>query len=71
MTTPDTRIDDLEVKIAFLEHTLSQLDDVVRELADENRLLKREIIELRQRMMAGGNPGDEMDPERYQVPPHY
>ncbi len=71
MNTPDTRIDDLEVKIAFLEHTLSQLDDVVRELADENRLLKREIIELRQRMMAGGNPGDEMDPERYQVPPHY
>lgn len=69
--TADRRLEDMEVKIAFLEHTLSELDGVVRELADDNTRLKREVLELRERMQAAMGNGEAMDPERYQVPPHY
>ena len=69
--TPDPRIQDMEVKIAFLEHALSQLDEVVREVADDNVRLKREVAELRERLQAAMGTGEAMDPERYQVPPHY
>ncbi|HCH62992.1 MAG: SlyX protein [Deltaproteobacteria bacterium] len=70
-TSPDSRLEDMEVKIAFLENALSQLDEVVRELADDNVRLKREVAELRERMQAAMGAGEAMDPERYQVPPHY
>jgi uncharacterized coiled-coil protein SlyX len=67
----DRRLEDMEVKIAFLEHTLSELDGVVRELADDNVRLKREVVELRERLQVAIGGGESMDPERYQVPPHY
>mgnify|MGYP000385925135 CR=1 FL=1 len=69
MTTEDPRLEAMEVKLAYLEHALAQLDEVVRELADDNLRLKREVVELRERLASGSGP--EMDPDRYQVPPHY
>ena len=69
--TPDTRLEDMEVKMAFLEHSLSQLDEIVRELSDDNLRLKREVAELRERLQVAMGSGEAMDPERYQVPPHY
>ena len=45
--------------------------EVVRELADDNIRLKRELLELRERMQAAMGNGEAMDPERYQIPPHY
>ena len=69
--TPDTRLEDMEVKMAFLEHSLSQLDEIVRELSDDNLRLKRGVAELRERLQAAMGSGEAMDPERYQVPPHY
>jgi uncharacterized coiled-coil protein SlyX len=71
MTQPNARLEDLEVKVAYLEHTLSQLDEVVRDLADDNLRLKREVAELRERLTAAVGSGPEMDPSQYQVPPHY
>ena len=70
-TSPDPRLEDMEVKMAFLEHALSQLDEVVRELADDNVRLKRTVAELQERLQAAMGTGEAMDPERYQVPPHY
>lgn len=69
--TADTRLEDVEVKVAFLENTLSQLDEVIRELADDNARMSREIQELRERLQAGLSAGGDLDPEAYQVPPHY
>jgi len=71
MTQPNKRLEDLEVKLAFFEHALSQLDEVVRELADDNARLKREVTELRGRVTAAVGSGPDMDPAQYQVPPHY
>lgn len=70
MSAPDTRIEDLEVKVAFLEHTLSQLDEVVRELADDNVALKRQVVELTERVKAASQ-GADIDASPHQVPPHY
>ena len=69
--TSDERLEDMEVKMAFLEHSLSQLDEIVRELSEDNLRLKREVGELRERLQAAVGSGEAMDPERYQVPPHY
>lgn len=71
MTQPDARMEDLEVKLAFLEHALAQLDGVVRELADDNVRLKREVADLRERLNTAVGSGPQMDPAQYQVPPHY
>jgi uncharacterized coiled-coil protein SlyX len=70
-TTPEARLEDMEVKMAFLEHSLSQLDEIVREVSEDNLRLKREVGDLRQRLQAAMGSGEGMDPERYQVPPHY
>ena len=69
--TPDNRLEAMEVKMAFLEHSLSQLDEIVRELSEDNLRLKRKVAELRERLQVALGSGEAMDPERYQVPPHY
>lgn len=57
-------IEDLQVRLAFHEHHLAELDAVIRELRDQVDRLREEVRELReQRPM-----GDE-DPD--QKPPHY
>jgi len=69
--TPDKRLEDMEVKMAFLEHTLSQLDEIVREVSSDNMRLKQEVADLRERLQGALGSGEAMDPERYQIPPHY
>ncbi len=71
MNTPESRIEDLEVKLAYLERTVTELDEVLREVADDNRRLKREMTELRERVLRAMGDGTDMDPEIHQVPPHY
>lgn len=71
---------ELEVKVAWLENQVSELDAVVRGLGDELAALRREVEELR----AAGRtrrPGDAEGEEaaedadgmglRYEKPPHY
>jgi uncharacterized coiled-coil protein SlyX len=58
------RVEELEVKIAFQEHTMAQLDEVVRELRAEVDSLRHELREIREQATVG-----EEDPD--QRPPHY
>lgn len=63
------RIEDLEVRIAFIEKSITDLDEVVRGLADNLDRLRRELVTLRETVHDGtltvvGDPRDER-------PPHY
>jgi hypothetical protein len=70
---------DLEMKLAWLEKYVGDLDVVVRGLSDEVVALRREVTELREAAArpasgAPGGDGEEDDEEpvlRYEVPPHY
>jgi len=68
---PLRRVEELEIKVAFLERGLAELDEVVRELADDNARLVRVVKQLTERVAAASGGAGEVDPERYQVPPHY
>lgn len=61
----DERLEALEVKVAFQEHTIAQLDEVVRELADRLERVQRQLTELREEHSSNlPAPIDEK-------PPHY
>ena len=60
----ERRMEDLEVKVAFQEHTIAQLDEVVRDLRAEVEQLRREVKEIREQQQLGPE-----DPD--QRPPHY
>jgi uncharacterized coiled-coil protein SlyX len=60
----DDRVMDLEIKVAFLEKHIADLDGVIREMAQQLELLRREVVELRDRSEGPEKPGDER-------PPHY
>ena len=66
----ETRIEDLEVKVAYLEHQLAELDAMVRELFSANAELRKELGGLKESREEGsltfgeGAPGGDK-------PPHY
>ena len=62
------RLDDLEVKFAFQEDTIHQLDQVIQEQATEIHALKSGLKTIREQMKE--TLGPEAPPEE-QVPPHY
>ena len=53
----ETRFDNLEVKVAFLEESLEQLDEVVRGLSQELVDSRKEIKWLREKVLL--SPGEE------------
>lgn len=58
------RTEELEIKVAYLEKLVGDLDEVVRHQADQLDRLTRELHEIR----------EELAPERSdepEVPPHY
>lgn len=56
---------DLEIKVAYLEKNLGEIDEVVRRLADAVDVLTKEVRRLRQAEVAQqGLPPNEK-------PPHY
>lgn len=59
------RTEELEIKVAYLEKSLVELDDVVREMADKIQALEREVAEIRDESMPSGN---DLESEK---PPHY
>lgn len=65
------RITDLEVRMAFLEKTLGDLDGVVREVADQLDSTKMALRELREQV----NRGDDGQARPHSLvderPPHY
>jgi len=62
------RLDDLEVKFAFQEDTIHQLDQVIQEQATEIHALKNGLKTIQEQMKE--TLGPEAPPEE-QVPPHY
>lgn len=62
----DDRLTDLEVRYAYLERTVGELDQVVLELRAEVERLRRELREVREHFASG--PGAPPDNEK---PPHY
>ena len=65
------RITDLEVRIAFLEKSLGELDEVVREVADQLQSTRSALHELREQV----NRGDDGQARPHSLveerPPHY
>ena len=51
----ETRFENLEVKVAFLEESLEQLDDVVRGLSQELVDSRKEIKWLREKVLLSGS----------------
>lgn len=60
----EKRITDLEVKVAFQEHVIGELDEVIQVMRAQIELLQREIHSIREQQDLG-----EEDPD--QKPPHY
>lgn len=61
----EKRITDLEVKVAFQEALIAELDEVIRHLQDRLEGHDRELREIREQGEAEA-PADENQP-----PPHY
>lgn len=74
MSASDERLVELETRLAFQEHTLTELGDAVAELRVENARLvltvQRALDELRQ-MRAGLAADLTGDPASEPPPPHY
>jgi uncharacterized coiled-coil protein SlyX len=59
------RTQELEIKIAYVEHHVAELDAIVRGLSDEIVRLRKEMAEIREGVpSAEGSTGHEK-------PPHY
>jgi uncharacterized coiled-coil protein SlyX len=66
MPTGDSRrIEALEVKIAFVEHTVLQLDDVLRALRGQVEAIQRDVQSLQEQQQAM------MPPVEDAKPPHW
>lgn len=62
----DDRLVQLETRIAYQDHLLANLDEVVREFSHRVQQLERELQSLRESVNSSGETGPANDP-----PPHY
>jgi SlyX protein len=65
----ETRIDELEVKLAFAEDLLEALNKTVYRQQQQIEGLQKEMRELR-KQMAASMPGEQRS-LRDEIPPHY
>ena len=63
--------DEVEIKLAWMERYVLDLDGVVRGLAEEVVRLREEVQELRARRASGEDAGEEPFDLLYEKPPHY
>jgi SlyX protein len=63
----EERIVELEVRVAYQEKMLRDLDEIVTAYASRIDVLTRELEELRRRVESGGDAQDIRD----EPPPHY
>ena len=66
--TLETRLEDLEVKFAFQEDTIQQLDMVIQEQAQTIHRLTADLASVREQLKETLGPEAPMEE---QVPPHY
>lgn len=64
----DERVDDLEVRMAFLEKSIEDLDGVVRELGDHLHAMRDELKGLREAFGRNIEASKDLSEER---PPHW
>ncbi len=62
------RIEELEIRSAFQEDLLRDLDEVMRAQADQIDRLQRELISLREQLTQEGEGSNAIEDEK---PPHY
>jgi uncharacterized coiled-coil protein SlyX len=63
----ERRFEDLEVKVAFLEHHLAELDVVLRAQADRLGVLQAELVAIRDERQWAATRGGLAE----EVPPHH
>ena len=63
------RLEDLEVKLAFMEKLVSDLDDVVRGLAENMDDIREDIGTIRAQVIADSD--QQASPANHELPPHY
>ncbi len=68
MSDPTDQILDLEIKLAYQERLIRELDAHVRELGDRLVTTEREVEQLRQAIRTGGEVPVGAQNEK---PPHY
>lgn len=57
LPSPDARLDELEIRLAFFEDLIDTLNGVVARQGEQIEALGRELVRLRQRSDAGGAGG--------------
>lgn len=67
MSAIERRVEDLEVRLAFLARDLEALDGVVRESVDALRAVERALHELRE----ASSGVSERASDSIEVPPHH
>ncbi len=68
----EARVTALEEQLAWLQHTVSALDEVVRALGADNQRLRSEIGELTDQIAAAGELAAQGAPTLLEErPPHY
>lgn len=70
MSAVQERLEALEVKAAFAEDLLEQLNLTVYQQAQDIARLQGELVQLRQQLRDSGGPGPQRD-LRDERPPHY
>ncbi|MBT3286129.1 MAG: SlyX family protein [Victivallales bacterium] len=64
----DERLVQIETKIAFLEHTIDELNDVFLDVRAQVDRIEKALVEAKEQLEANAN--NNIDPS-FQKPPHY
>jgi len=62
------RMEDVEVKLAFMENALAELDDVVRGLSNQVDALRVAVVGIRESLQADA---EGLTGSGHEPPPHY
>jgi len=65
----EERVENVEVKLAFMEKLISELDDVVRGMAMQVDVLREDLGSLRAQVLAESD--QQASPTDQEPPPHY
>jgi uncharacterized coiled-coil protein SlyX len=61
----ESRLEEIEIKLAFVEHTVTQLDDVIRAMRDKLEEMQRDIVALREQQASLLPPVEDAKPPHW------